>query len=178
MLEMPFLISYISLSNIHFSFCHCIMASYLSCASSDVSNAKNVQNHSYSPLLFLCIHIYFDALETKPDHFCTSFVFIIQIWLMGSFDSDDYSLDSLTSDESNESEFSFYSDELSDDLQKFQISDEFSNEDQMEMDSMCESHTGHCGFISISPSDTAPIAVFRSFFTEEILNLIVKQTNI
>ncbi len=107
----------------------------------------------------------------------TSFVFIIQIWLMESFDSDDYSLDSLTSDESRESDFNFDSDELVDDLQELQISDEFSKEDQMDMDSMSESHTGDCGFTSISPSDTTPIAVFRSFFTEEILNLIVEQTN-
>jgi len=97
---------------------------------------------------------------------------------MESFDSDDYSLDSLTSDESNDRGFSFDSDELVDDLEELQISDEFSNEDQMGIDSMNENYTGDSGFTSISPNDTSPIAVFRCFFTEEIFNLIVEQTNI
>jgi hypothetical protein len=92
--------------------------------------------------------------------------------------SDDYSLDSLTSNESNNSDFSFDSDELVNVLQELQISHEFSNEDQMDIDSMSESHTGDSGFTSISPNDAASIAVFRSFFTEELFNLIVERTNI
>jgi len=97
---------------------------------------------------------------------------------MESFDSDDYSSDSLTSDESNDSDFSSDSDELVDDMQELQISEEFSNEDQMDVYSMSESLTDDSGHTSISPNDTTPIAVFRSFFTEEIFNLIVEKTNI
>ena len=97
---------------------------------------------------------------------------------MESFDNDDYSPDSLTSDESDNSDFNVDSDELVDDLQELQISNEFSNEDPMDTDSMSESHTGDNGFTSISPDNTTPIAVFRSFFTEEVFNLIVEQTNI
>jgi hypothetical protein len=67
---------------------------------------------------------------------------------------------------------------LVDDLQELQISDEFSNEDQMDIDSISESHTGESGFTSISPDDVAPTAVFRSFFTEKFFKLIVEQTNI
>ena len=97
---------------------------------------------------------------------------------MEAFDNDDYSPDSLTSDESDNSDFNVDSDELVDDLQKLQISNEFSNEDPMDTDSMSESHTGDNRFASISPGNTTPIAVFRSFFTGEVFNLIVEQTNI
>jgi hypothetical protein len=73
---------------------------------------------------------------------------------MESFDSDDYLLDSLTSDESNDSDFSFDSDELVDDLQELRILDEFSNEGQMDVDPMTESHTDDNGFTMISSNDT------------------------
>ena len=43
---------------------------------------------------------------------------------------------------------------------------------------MSESHTGDNGFTSISPDNTTPITVFRSFLAEEVFNLIVEQTNI
>ena len=65
---------------------------------------------------------------------------------MESFDNDDYSPDSLTSDESDNSDFNVDSDELVDDLQELQISNEFSNEDPMDTDSMNESHTGDNDF--------------------------------
>jgi hypothetical protein len=97
---------------------------------------------------------------------------------MESFDSDDYSLDSLTSDGNNVSDSSFNSDELADDLEELQVFDEVSNEDKMDINSMSESHTSNGGFTSISSSDTTPIVVFRSYFKEEILDLIVEQTNI
>ena len=97
---------------------------------------------------------------------------------MEFFDNDDYSPDSLTSDESDNSDFNVDSDKLVDDLQELQISNEFSNEDPIDTDSMSESHTSDNGFTLISPNNTTPIAVFRSFFTEEVFNLIVEQTNI
>ena len=74
---------------------------------------------------------------------------------MESFDSDDYSLDSLTSDESNDSDFSF-------------DSDEFPNEGQMDTGSMSESHTSDSGFTSTSHNDTAPIAVSEAFSRKKI----------
>ena len=97
---------------------------------------------------------------------------------MESFDSDDYLLDSLTSDESNDSDFSFDSDELVDNLQELRILDEFSNEGQMDVDPMTESHIDDNGFTMISSNDTVPIAIFKRFFTEEVFHLIIEQTNI
>jgi hypothetical protein len=47
---------------------------------------------------------------------------------------------------------------------------EYSNEDEMEIDSMSENHTSDGGF--------TPISVFKRFFTDEIFNLITDQTNI
>ena len=86
---------------------------------------------------------------------------------MESLHNDDYSPDSLTSGESVDNNFNVDLDELVDDLQELQVSDEFSNEDPMDTDFMRESHTVYNGFISISPNNTIPIAVFRSFFTKE-----------
>ena len=97
---------------------------------------------------------------------------------MESFDSDDYLLGSVTSDESNDSDFSFNSDELVDDLQELRILDEFSNESQMDVDPMTESHTDDNGFTMISSNDTVPMAIFKSTFTEVDFHLIVEQTNI
>ena len=65
-----------------------------------------------------------------------------------------------------------------DDLQELRILDEFSNEGQMDVDPMTESHTDDNGFTMISSNDTVPIAIFKSFFTEEVFHLIVEQTNI
>ena len=97
---------------------------------------------------------------------------------MESLYNDDYSPDSLTSGESIDSDFKVDSDELVDDLQDLQVSDEFSNEDPMDTDFMRESHTVDNGFTSISPNNTIPIAVFRSFFTKEAFNLIVEKKNL
>ena len=43
---------------------------------------------------------------------------------------------------------------------------------------MNESYAMDSGFTSISLKEPTPIAIFRNFFTEEILNLIIDQTNI
>lgn len=97
---------------------------------------------------------------------------------MESFESDDNSIDSLISDDSNESDIGFESDGLLDDLDELQISTESSNEDEMHTGSLGESHTSVGGFPSVSLDDTSPVSVFRQFFTEEIFNVIVDQTNI
>jgi hypothetical protein len=81
-------------------------------------------------------------------------------------------------EDSDESDFDFDYGKLADDLNELQISDKYLNEDEMEIDSTSESYIGNGGFTSVSLKDITPISVFRSFFTEEILNLITDQTNI
>lgn len=93
-------------------------------------------------------------------------------------DDDDYSFDSLTSDENNDGNSSFNSDELADELEELEVFDEDSNDDEMDIDSTSECYNDEDGFTSISSNDTTPTAVFRSFFTEEIFDLIIEQTNI
>jgi hypothetical protein len=63
-------------------------------------------------------------------------------------------------------------------MDELQMSNGYSNEDEMEIDSMSESYIGDGDFTSMSLRDITPTSVFRSFFTEEILNLITDQTNI
>ena len=48
----------------------------------------------------------------------------------------------------------------------------------MDVDSIRESDMSQGGFTSISSNEVTPVSVFRNFFTEEIFNLIVDQTNI
>ena len=91
---------------------------------------------------------------------------------------DDESCDSLTSENIDESDFNFDYDKLADSLDELQISSEYSTENEMNIDSISESRMGQGGFMSISSNDVTPILVFRNFFTEEIFNLIVDQTNI
>jgi hypothetical protein len=93
-------------------------------------------------------------------------------------ESDDDSRDSLTNEDSDESDFNFGYDELTDDLDKLQVLSEYSTENEMNVDSISENHMGHGGFTLISSNDVTPISVFRNFFTEEIFNLIANQTNI
>lgn len=66
--------------------------------------------------------------------------------------------------------FDFDSDESADDLDELQISNDYSNEDKTETDSMNGSYTDDSGFTSISPRNITPISEFRSFFTKDILN--------
>lgn len=93
-------------------------------------------------------------------------------------ESDDDSYDSSTSQNSDESDFSFDLDEIADDLDELEILSEYSTENGMDVDSVYRSHPGQGGFTSISSKDVTPISVFRKFFTEEIFNLIVDQTNV
>jgi hypothetical protein len=113
--------------------------------------------------------------------FHLSIVFVIETSQMEPFEndeSDDDSRDSLTSENSDESVFSFDYDELADDLDERQILSDYSAENEMDLDYISESRMGQGGFTSISSNDVTPILVFRIFFTEEIFNLIVDQTNI
>ena len=93
-------------------------------------------------------------------------------------ESDDDSYDSSTSQNSDESDFSFDLDEIAHDLDELEILSEYSTENEMDVDSVYRSHPGQGGFTSISSKDVTPISVFRKFFTEEIFNLIVDQTNV
>jgi hypothetical protein len=96
----------------------------------------------------------------------------------GNDESDDDSRDSLTNVDSDESDFDFVYDELANHLDAVQISSEQSSEDEMEIDSLNQNYIDGGGFTSISLKDATPISVFRSFFTEEIINLITDQTNV
>lgn len=91
---------------------------------------------------------------------------------------DDESCDSSTSDDSRESDFDFDYGELVDNLDELELSDEDSHMDTEELELMNESYVAGGGHTSISLKEPTPISVFRSFFTEEILNLITRQTNI
>jgi hypothetical protein len=64
---------------------------------------------------------------------------------------------------SDESDFDFDYDKLADDLIELQISDKYSNEDEMEIDSTSESYISNGGFTSVSLRDITSISVFRSF---------------
>ena len=95
--------------------------------------------------------------------------------------SDDDSGDSITSENSDASDFIFDDDdddELADALDELEILSEYSTENEMDVDYIDENHMSQGGFSSISSNNVTPISVFRNFFTEEIFNLIVDQTNI
>ena len=85
---------------------------------------------------------------------------------------------SYASDDTLESDFDFDSDELADDLDEFELSDEDLDVYEEELNLMNGSHIKDGGFTSISLKERTPVSVFRTFFTEEILNLITDQTNI
>ena len=78
-------------------------------------------------------------------------------------------------DEGNDESYDLYaSDDTSEsDFDEFQLSDE----DVEELNPMNESYITDGGFISISLKEPEPVSIFRTFFTEEILNLITDQTN-
>ena len=96
----------------------------------------------------------------------------------GNNEVDDESCDSCTSDDSRESDFDFDYVELVDNLDELELSDEDSYMYTEELELMNESYITDGGHISISLKEQTPVSVFRSFFTEEILNLITDQTNI
>ena len=91
---------------------------------------------------------------------------------------DDESNDSSASDDTSESDLGFDSDELLDNLDELELSDEESDLHTEELDSINESYMADGGVTSISLKERTPVSVFRTFFTEEILNLITDQTNI
>ena len=78
-------------------------------------------------------------------------------------EGNDESYDSYASDYTSESDFN---------------ESELSDEDVEELNPMNESYVTDGDFTSISLKQPEPVSVFRTFFTEEILNLIIDQTNI
>lgn len=79
-------------------------------------------------------------------------------------------------DDSNESDFDY--DELVGNLDELELSDEDLNVYEDELNSMHGSYITDGGFTSVSLKEETPVSVFRTFFTEEIFNLISDQTNI
>ena len=69
-------------------------------------------------------------------------------------------------------------DELVDNIDEIELSDQDLDEYTEKLDSINELYITDGGFTSISLIERTPVAVFRTFFTEEILNLITDQTNI
>ncbi len=96
----------------------------------------------------------------------------------GNNEIDDESDVSYASDDTRESDFDFDSDELADNLDELELSDEDLDVYEEELDLMNESNITDDGFTSISLKERTPVSVFRTSFTEEILNLITNQTNI
>ena len=94
----------------------------------------------------------------------------------GNDEGNDESYDSYASDDTSESDFDFDYDELVDNFDEFELSDE----DVEELNPMNESYVTDGDFTSISLKEPEPelVSVFRTFFTDEILNLITNQTNI
>ena len=80
------------------------------------------------------------------------------------------------------SDFDFDYDELINNFGEFEPSDEDIEEHAEELNPMNESYVTDGGFTSISlkepEPEPEPVSVFRTFFTEEILNLITDQINI
>ncbi|CAF1641053.1 unnamed protein product, partial [Adineta ricciae] len=95
-------------------------------------------------------------------------------------ESDDNSDNSSSNEVSDESDFDFDYDDLIDDLDELQISSEYSTDNEMDVDSIIENSMidVDSGFTKISCTDVTPFLVFKNFFTKEIFNLIVDQTNI
>lgn len=93
-------------------------------------------------------------------------------------ESNDDLYDSYASDDTSESDFEFGYDELVDNFDEIELSDEDMDIDTEDLNLLNESYITHSGFTSISLKEPTPIAVFKTFFTEEVLNLITDQTNI
>ena len=81
-------------------------------------------------------------------------------------------------DDTSESDFDFDYDELVDNFDKFELSDEDIEVYVEELNPMNESYVTDGGLTSISLKELEPVSVFKTLFTEEILNLIIDQTNI
>ena len=96
----------------------------------------------------------------------------------GNDEGNDESYDSYASDDTSESDFDFDYDELVDNSDEFELSDEDIEVYVEELNPMNESYVTDGGFTSISLKEPEPVSVFRTFFTEEILNLTTDQTNI
>jgi hypothetical protein len=96
----------------------------------------------------------------------------------GNNEVDDESYDSYASDDTSESDFDFDYHELADNLDELELSDEDLDVYAEEVNSMNENNIADGGFTSIFLKEQTPVSVFRTFFTEEILNLIIHQTNI
>ena len=88
------------------------------------------------------------------------------------------SSDSYISEDNTESDSDFDYNGIIDDIDELQISEEDSDANEMEENSLDGSQAVGGGFTSISLKEITPISIFRDFFTEEILNLITDQTNI
>ena len=96
----------------------------------------------------------------------------------GNDEGNDKSYDLYASDDTNESDFDFDYDELVDNFDEFELSDEDIEVYVEKLNPMNESYITDGGFTSISLKEPEPVSVFRTLFTEEILNLITDQTNI
>ena len=98
--------------------------------------------------------------------------------IYGNDEGNDESYDSYASDDTSESDFDFNYDELVDNFDEFELSDEDIEVYVEELNPMNRSYVTDGGFTSISLKEPEPVLVFRTFFAEEILNLITDQTNI
>ena len=96
----------------------------------------------------------------------------------GNDEGNDESYDSYASDDTSESDFDFDYNELVDNFDEFELSDEDIELYTEELNPMNESYVTDGGFTSISLKQPERVSVFRTLFTEEILNLITDQTNI
>ena len=90
----------------------------------------------------------------------------------GNDEGNDESYDSYASNDTSESDFDFDYDELVDNFDEFELSDEHIEVYVEELNPMNESYVTDGGFTSISLKQLESVSVFRTFFTEEILNLI------
>ena len=67
---------------------------------------------------------------------------------------------------------------MADNLSDLKPLDEDSDMDTGDLELMNETYATDSGYTTITLKEQPPISVFRSFFTEDILNLITDQTNI
>ena len=96
----------------------------------------------------------------------------------GNDEGNDESYDSYASDDTSKSDFDFDYGELVDNFDEFESSDEDIEVYIEELNSMNEKYVMDGGFTSLSLKEPAPVPIFRTFFTEEVLNLITDQTKI
>jgi hypothetical protein len=89
----------------------------------------------------------------------------------GNNELDGESHDSDISDDTSASDFDF-------DYNELELSDEDLDVSAEELSLTNKSNVADSGFPSISLIEQTPVLIFRTFFTEKILNLITIQTNI